>query len=133
MVVFSGKIEDAIIANNNFLAGNSHKINEKDFLNLSLNLVAYYCTCGEFKQAIRELLYMNKSTAYYQKNMGREWLIRKEMIRVICQVEIGNIENSLTILKSIKVQHQEMIELEEYRLVSAFIDLVIRYLNDPFR
>ena len=132
IAVFSGKIEDAIIAHNNFLAGKSHKINEKDFLNLSLNLVAYYCTCGDFKQANRELLYMNKSTAYYQKNMGREWLIRKEMIRVICQVEIGNIENSLTILKSIKVQHQEMIELEEYRLVSAFIDLVIRYLNDPF-
>ena len=132
IAVFSEKIEDAIIAHNNFLAGKSHKINEKDFLNLSLNLVAYYCTCGDFKQANRELLYMNKSTAYYQKNMGREWLIRKEMIRVICQVEIGNIENSLTILKSIKVQHQEMIELEEYRLVSAFIDLVIRYLNDPF-
>ena len=65
---------------------------------------------------------MNKSSGYYQKKMGREWLIRKDMIRVIAQVEIGNIEISLTILRNIKKQHKEMLKAEEYRLALHFVD-----------
>ena len=74
---------------------------------------------------------MNKSSGYYQKNMGREWLIRKDMIRVISQVEIGNIEISLNILKNIRKQHKEMLKADEYRLALHFVDFVISYLNDP--
>ena len=75
---------------------------------------------------------MNKSASYYQKKMGREWLLRKEMIRVIAQTEIGNIESSIAILKSIKAQHKDMLELSEYRLVVYFVDLLLGYLNDPY-
>ena len=64
--------------------------------------------------------------------MGREWLLRKEMIRVIAQTEIGNIESSIAILKSIKAQHKDMLELSEYRLVVYFVDLLLGYLNDPY-
>jgi hypothetical protein len=30
---------------------------------------------------------LNKSDAYYQKNMGREWVLRKEMIRALIFIE----------------------------------------------
>ena len=131
--VFSGHIINAIDAHENFLNAELYKVSEKEQLNLSLNLVAYYCTIEEYNKANRILIYMNKSSGYYQKNMGREWLIRKDMIRVVSQVEIGNIEISLSILKNIKKQHKEMLKADEYRLALHFVDFVISYLNDPIR
>lgn len=131
--VFSGQIKDAIDAHEKFLNTEQYKTSEVEQLNLSLNLVAYYCTIEDYNKANRILIYMNKSSGYYQKKMGREWLIRKDMIRVIAQVEIGNIEISLTILRNIKKQHKEMLKAEEYRLALHFVDFVISYLNEPFK
>ena len=129
--VFSGHIVNAIEEHEKYFITKSYKSSEKEHLNLSLNLVAYYCTVEDFSKANRILIYMNKSAAYYQRNMGREWLIRKDMIRVITQLEIGNVEICLGILKGIKKQHKEMLKADEYRFAINFVDFVISYLNDP--
>ena len=130
--VYSGNISAAIASHEKIIETKTNFFSEKELLNLQLNLVAYYCTDERFGKANRVLIYMNKSASYYQKKMGREWLLRKEMIRVIAQTEIGNIESSIAILKSIKAQHKDMLELSEYRLVVYFVDLLLGYLNDPY-
>jgi len=55
------------------------------------------------------------------------------MIRVITQLEIGNIEMCLGILKGIKKQHKEMLKADEYRFAINFVDFVIAFLNDPLK
>ena len=130
--VYSGNISAAIDSHEKIINTQSSFFSEQERLNLELNLVAYYCTAGSFGKANKILIYMNKASSYYQKKMGREWLLRKEMIRVIAQIEIGNIESSITILKTIKAQHKDMLELLEYRLVVYFVELLLGYLKDPF-
>ncbi|MBG14718.1 MAG: hypothetical protein CL853_00010 [Crocinitomicaceae bacterium] len=130
--VYSGNISAAIDSHEKIINTQSSFFSEQERLNLELNLVAYYCTAGSFGKANKILIYMNKASSYYQNKMGREWLLRKEMIRVIAQIEIGNIESSITILKTIKAQHKDMLELLEYRLVVYFVELLLGYLKDPF-
>ena len=54
---------------------------------------------SEFKSSNKILLEFNKSDGYYQKTMGREWVIRKEMIRAVVQLELNNIDIDIKLPK----------------------------------
>ena len=75
---------------------------------------------------------MSESDKYYQKEMGREWLIRKEMILAIVQTSLGNTEYSLKIMRGIEVKHKDMLEAEQYGMVKHFIDTVKTYIKNPY-
>ena len=131
--VFMGKLDEAIDLHKKTIEGSKAKLSNKEYLNLSLNLVAYYCTRGDFSKANRIILFMNESDLHYQKQMGREWLIRKELIRTLVQIELGNIEISIRILKNLKNKHEDMLLTDQYTMVFHYINIMLAYLNDPFK
>ena len=63
----------------------------------------------EFKLS-NKILVFNKSDGYYQKTMGREWVIRKEMIRAVVQLELNNIDIAETIVFNVESKHKELFE-----------------------
>ena len=129
--VFNGNVNQAIDSHNHLLKDSKSKLSLKEELNLSLNLVAYYCTANRFSDANKLMLFMAESDNYYQKNMGREWLVRQKLIKSLLQLELGNIEIALSILGSIKKKHKTMLKIEKYDIVRYFIDALIIYINDP--
>lgn len=131
--VFMGKLDEAIELHRKIIEASKTKLSNKEHLNLSLNLVAYYCTNGDFSKANKIILYMNESDLYYQKHMGREWLIRKELIRTLVQIELGNIEISIRILQSLKKKHEDMLLTDQYTMVFHYINIMLAYLMDPFK
>ncbi len=131
--VFMGKLDEAIDIHRKFIDASKNKLSKKEHLNLSLNLVAYYCTKGDYSKANKIILYMNESDHYYQKKMGREWLIRKELIRTLVQIELGNIEISIKILQGIKKKHEDMLITNQYAMVFHYINIMLEYLKDPFK
>ena len=74
---------------------------------------------------------MSESDKYYQKEMGREWLIRKEMILAIIQYSLGNIDLSLKIMKNIEIKHKEMLQAEQYSMVIHFINAIRHFIKKP--
>mgnify|MGYP000545095664 CR=1 FL=1 len=42
----------------------------------------------DVKTANKVINQLNKSDIYYQENMGREWLLRKEMIRTLIGITV---------------------------------------------
>lgn len=131
--VFEDKVKDAILGHEHYLSSHNSKLKLKEQLNLSLNLVAYYCVDKSYKDANRILIYMNQSDSYYQRHMGREWLIRKELIRSLIQVEIGNEENAITILENLKKKHADMFVIEPYSMVLFYINTFLTFLHEPFQ
>ncbi len=131
--VFEDKVKDAIIGHEEYIETHNSKLKLKEQLNLSLNLVAYYCVDKAYRKANKILIFMNQSDAYYQKHMGREWLIRKELIRSLIQVEINNEENAITILENLKNKHADMFATEQYGMVLYYINTFLTYLNKPFQ
>jgi hypothetical protein len=65
--------------------------------------------------------------------MGREWLIRKELIRTVVQVELGNIEIAIKILEQLKQKHADMFVSEQYSMVKFYINTLLAYLHDPYQ
>lgn len=129
--VFDLKIHDAIESISLFLKNKKSTITIQENLNLSLNLAAFLITEGSYSKAVKILNFMFESDNYYQKEMGREWLIRKEMIMAIAQTSLGNIDNSLKIMKAIEEKHKDMLSINQYSMVLPFIDLLKLYINNP--
>jgi hypothetical protein len=65
--------------------------------------------------------------------MGREWLVRKDLVRVLVQVELGNIEIAIRILESLKQKHADMFSSEQYAMVQIYINTLLMYLKDPYQ
>ena len=63
--------------------------------------------------------------------MGREWLIRKEMILAIIQYSLGNIDLCLKIMKNIEVKHKDMLQAEQYSMVIHFINAIRHFIKKP--
>ena len=74
---------------------------------------------------------MSESDKYYQKEMGREWLIRKEMILAIVQTSIGNTDYSIKIMNGIESKHKEMLDVDQYGMVRHFISAIRTYIKNP--
>ena len=63
--------------------------------------------------------------------MGREWLVRKGYDFSHCPNFIGNTEYSLKIINNIEKKHSDMLNTEQYRMVSPFISLFKNYIKNP--
>jgi hypothetical protein len=129
--VFDLRIHDAIDAITLFLKNKISTITTQENLNLTLNLAAFLITEGSYSKAVKILNFMFEPDTYYQKEMGREWLIRKDMIMAIAQTSLGNIDNSLRIMKSIEDKHKDMLSINQYSMVIPFIELLKLYINNP--
>ena len=129
--VFNHQINEAIESIKSFLLKEKNKISIQEYLNLSLNLSGYLITVGSYSKAIKILNFMSESDKYYQKEMGREWLIRKEMIFCIIQTSLGNTELSLKRLSAIEKKHSDMLSIDQYSMVSPFIHLIRNYIKNP--
>ena len=129
--VFDYNIKEAIEGIETFLANKKNAISVQEKLNLSLNLSAFLITEGSNSKAVKILNFMYESDTFYQNQMGREWLVRKEMIMAIAQASLGNVDNSLKIMKSIEDKHKDMFSNEQYSMVAPFINALKTYLNHP--
>ena len=129
--IFENKTLEAIFLIKDFIEKYGVKIPEREINNLKLNQAAFHCIISEIKAANKILLEFNKSDGYYQKNMGREWVIRKEMIRGIVQLELNNIDIAENIILSIESKHKELFQKKQFMLVKPFISAMKLYINNP--
>ncbi len=130
--VLKGNLDVSVSNLSDFLDKYKHQIELKDKLNLHLNLVAYLCCKEEFRKANKLLVVINQSDAFYQKRFGREWLIRKDLTKASIQLELGNGDIAYSILESIKKKHADMFTSKQYQMVAYYVELFMRYLNNPF-
>ena len=100
--VFDYQINEAITVIQETINQYNEKLNLREALNLLLNLSALMLINHDYKQANKFLNEFNKSDSYYQKTMGREWLLRKEMIRALILLELKHIDLAEKTLISIK-------------------------------
>ena len=129
--IFENKILEAIFLIHDAVEKYGVKMPEREINNLKLNQAAFHCLAREFKQSNKILLEFNKSDGYYQKTMGREWVIRKEMIRAVVQLELNNIDISETIVLNVESKHNELFEKKQFMLVKPFIVAMKLFINNP--
>ena len=108
------------------------KIKSREKLNLSLNLAGFFCISQNYKKANQIILNLNQSKEVYLKTMGKEWVLRKDMIKVIIMIELGHVDLADKLIKAIKIDNDAMMEKKQYKMVKPFIILINKYLDSPF-
>ena len=74
---------------------------------------------------------MVESDSFYQKNMGREWLLRKEMIKAIVLLEREHVNMSLKMIHNMEKNYRDLFDKNQYKMVIHFIKTIKTYINKP--
>ena len=103
----------------------------REELNLVLNLSALLLVNQDVKTANKVINQLNKSDIYYQENMGREWLLRKEMIRTLIFIDLTHIDLAEKNILSIKSKYLDLFATKQYKMVVPFLKALEKFINEP--
>ncbi len=129
--IFENSLDEGIALIEDTLNNYENKITLRERLNLSLNLAAYHILQQNLKIANRIINEFNKSESYYQKNMGKEWVLRKQMIKSIILIDLKHIDLAEKVIKGIKTNYKDLFEKRQYKMVKPFILAVEKYIASP--
>lgn len=128
---FQGNSAESINIVTNALDDDSQKMGLKHRLNMKMNLAVYYFQLNDFRKANQIIISISKTDSWASKNMGVEWVARKNLVEIITQFEIGNIDIVLNRIRSYKKQHAQLVELPIYQRIKTFIGFIEDCINKP--
>jgi len=129
--VFDNQIISGIESITNSLKIYHTALNLREELNLVLNLSAFLLVNQNVKKANQFINQLNKSDIFYQENMGRDWLLRKEMIRTLILIELTHIDLAEKNIISMKNKYHDLFPTKQYKMVVPFIKALDKFINEP--
>lgn len=128
---YQGKNEESIQLLEGFLEKEKSTFSTNDYLNARLNLSVYYFQQEDFRKANQVFLGIHHTDKWCEKKMGKEWVLKKNLIEMIIQYEMGNDDIAMNRIRSIERYFDDMFKLPQYRRVKAFLGFIKGYINDP--
>lgn len=101
-------------------------------LNMQLNLVVYYFQLKEYGKSLRILRRLDGSHNESLLLMGKEWVARKHLIEIIVQYEKGNTDIAYSLIKTMRKQHEKLLQLPIHHRSKVFIDLIEQFIDKPY-
>lgn len=106
----------------------SDKINT---LNVYLNLSTYYFQQEQYHSSITVFRNVQHSDVWLAKIMGKEWVLKKDLIECINQFELGHTDLVEARIKSIRKNFRDLFEQPVYKRVQVFLSLVEQLNEQP--
>ncbi len=107
------------------------KLELLDQLNIHLNLSVYYFQQEQYKKANYTLMRIKHTDRWCAKKMGQEWVMKKQLIEIIIQFELGNDHVCQYRIESFERQHREFLNTPFYKRVTIFVGFIKKCLSDP--
>lgn len=127
---FQGRLDEAIALHEEMLTQDKVKINIEDELNARLSLGTYYAFKIDYSKA-HEVIWKMPTDRICEKKMGKAWLLRKSMIEMLTQYELGNQEIALNRLRSIERYFSDFIRHPSQRFAKRYLEFLRMYMNRP--
>lgn len=126
---FSGDLDGAIGLLDGLMESDLFVSEEPDSLNLKLNLSVLYFQKGRFELTEDILRSFNRRDGFYQNRMGREWLLKKQMIDLITCIELHEDHRAKGLIVRIKQGMGDFFRQKRYRRVEVFLQQIEHYMN----
>lgn len=107
------------------------KMSVQDQLNIQLNLSVYYFNENDFKKASFIHINFNHSESWYEKKMGKEWVLKKDLIDIIIQYELGNVEIVLNRIRAFEASFTEFLQQPIYQRALGFLFFIKTLIDTP--
>lgn len=129
--VFIGDNASAINLLNEIPKKEISKMPPFEQLNIQLSLCVYYFNQSRFKEANAVIQQIGHSANWLEKKMGKEWVLKMNLIDIIVQYEIGNIDIVLNRIRSFERNFSSFTEHPIYKRAFIFIELIKVFIDTP--
>lgn len=130
---FSNHIKTAIQLLDAYIVAPESKTDSPTWLNAHLNLIGFYFMEKNYRKAAQLMREFPKKDGWCAKHIGREWLLKKHLLEVMLQVELGNNDIVIRRLKAIERAYADMIDTNRpaYNRARLFFEFIRRLLASP--
>ena len=125
------KNSEAIALLNGIKHSSIKKMSLEDQLNVQLNKSVYYFNQNDFKKASLVHINFNHGESWYEKKMGKEWVLKKDLIDIIIQYEIGNIEIVLNRIRAFEINFSAFLQQPLYQRALGFLSFIKTLIDTP--
>ncbi len=131
LLTIVGKNDEAVELIETTLEGRDIILDTKDILNLRINLVVNYSHAMEFRKALRSINKIEQSAKALMVNMGKEWCLKRDMIKLIIFWELADLDNAANMYRNIDKAYKEMMTHYNYKRAKPFLKCLLALINDP--
>jgi hypothetical protein len=128
---FLGQADQSIALMEDLLARHAGILSQRDNLTARLGLSFLYFAKEAYQKANKLLLQINHSDKWFEKVMGKEWVLRKCLGELIIQYEFGNLDLALDKVKACQKIFADLLGQPVYKNVRAFLDLLEQLIDQP--
>jgi len=86
---------------------------------------------GELDKTIKTGMSFAHSDKWFEKNIGREWVFKKQIMEVIVQVELDNHEIALNRIRSLERVSAGLFNHPLYSRAKSFLEIIKKMIIDP--
>lgn len=122
---------EAIRLLENMLKERKNTLSQEDTLNIYLNLSIYYFQEENYKKANQCFLALQSSEGWLVRKMGREWVLKKNLVELIAQYELKNYDLARNKLKRIEKNFADMLAQSLFQNVKAYLYFIRQMLDNP--
>ena len=128
---FSSHSQHAIELLEDLLKHHRNILTDRDESNTVLNLGLYYFHLGNFKKVVEYSLKLHHSDQWYEKKMGKEWIVKKNLCEMMFHYDFGNLDLAFNKLRSIERNHADIFKHPKYQNAKSFLQLIKAYFDQP--
>ena len=128
---YLNKNEKSITLLSNVKENELKKMTTVEQFNIKINLVVYYFNQAEYKKANTIIQTLNHSDNWLEKKMGVEWVLKKNLIEIILQFELGNIDIVLNRIRSFELNFSNLFNHPLYKRVNLFVQTIKTTIDTP--
>ena len=131
ILYLTGKVHEAIPLLEKFLTQGSAHEQDKELLNMQLNLAACLYSAREYKRAVKVLVTLPYDKATLTKWMGVEWRFKLDMFELISYYDRNLMDEAETQLQRMLTYYKEFFRAENYARVEVYLGFIKRMIKDP--
>lgn len=128
---FNRQSDKASVILEELLNKNGKLLETKDELNAIINLGLYYFHQEQYKKVVECVIRLNHSDQWYEKKMGKEWVMKKNLCEMIFYYDYGNYDLAFNRLRSIERNFKDFFKQANYQNALSFLKLIKSFFDRP--
>lgn len=128
---FSYQSDKAVLILEELLSKHKRLLETKDELNAIVNLGLYYFHQEKYKQVVDCVLKLNHSDQWYEKKMGKEWVMKKTLCEMIFYYDYGDYDIAFNRMRSIERNYKNFFKRTNNTNALSFIKLIKNFFDRP--
>ncbi|UZO82504.1 hypothetical protein NBT05_08510 [Aquimarina sp. ERC-38] len=127
---YTGASEKAILLLESIKKGSTRFSVDFEF-KVHLSLLVFYFQQEQYKKSLRIFSLFEHTDAYYQKRIGQDWIVKKDLVEILLRIELEQIGLVASRLASFLKKHKKYLRAIHEDRVLTFVSLITYYHKHP--